>query len=310
MELIRTGAIWPYYYNRAGHSLFYLATCANKIDIAQELLSMMSPRQVLDPAYIVPGYFPETIFQLAAGNRELFNTCWAKIESNPWLSLSNTLDHCHIASISQFATDGLAGRMLDRGINLASTIKEHAVSTWNRIALYHPDPEPLFNWLWTHGCWPPSSQDGMDTPLVVTARYDRVKETKWLLYHSCEESDQWICAMEAAARQTDESISILGMVMKRISLSVPTQPESDWVFKIANKVVQGACNHVRETKLDGTDVIECCAIQKVGCINHFGDNSLLFSNSLISDARDAFLYNLADFLQVHNSQTRRMIALD
>jgi hypothetical protein len=300
----------PNYYNLAGQSLFYLAICANKIDIAQELLSMMSPGQILDPAYIVPGYCPEKIFQLAAGNKELFNTCWAKLESDLGLNLSHTLDHCHLTSISQFATDELAGRMLDRGINLASTVKEYALSAWNGIALHHPDPEPLFNWLSRHECRPPPSQDGLDTPLIITARHDRVKETNWLLYHSCDERERWICAMEAATRQTDKSVYVLEIVMKRICLSVPAHhSEMGWVLKIARNVVQGTCNHARECKLEGVDIVERRAIQKVGCINAFVEDSLLFPNSLLSDAREANLSNLADFLQIHNSETRRTMAL-
>lgn len=132
----------------------------------------MSPEQILGPAYIVPGYCQETIFQLAASHQDLFNTCWAKDESDPRLTLSDALDHCHRASICQFATAELASSMLGRGINLASAVKEYTLSTWNGIALHHPDPEPLFNWLSRHECRPPSSQDGLDTPLIITARHD------------------------------------------------------------------------------------------------------------------------------------------
>jgi hypothetical protein len=106
---------------------------------------MMSPEQILKPTDIVPGYCPETIFQLAASHQDLFDACWAKVESDPSLTLSNTLDHYRRASIYQFATDKLASSMLGRGISLASTVKEDALSTWNRIALHHPNPEPLFN---------------------------------------------------------------------------------------------------------------------------------------------------------------------
>ncbi|OKP06824.1 hypothetical protein PENSUB_6191 [Penicillium subrubescens] len=280
------------------------------MDIARELLHMMSPEQILKPADIVPGYCPETIFQLAASHKDLFNTCWGKVESDPRLTLSDTLDHCRRASICQFATAELAISMLGRGINLASTVKEYALTAWNGIALHHPDPEPLFNWLSRHECRPPPSQDGLDTPLIITARHDRVKETNWLLYHSCDERERWICAMEAATRQTDKSVYVLEIVMKRICLSVPAHhSEMGWVLKIAHNVVQGTCNHARECKLEGVDIVERRAIQKVGCINAFVEDSLLFPDSLLSDAREANLPNLADFLQIHNSETRRTMAL-
>jgi hypothetical protein len=90
---------------------------------------MMSPEQILDPASIMPGNFQETIFQLATSDQDLFNTCWAKVESEPGLTLSYTLDHRHHVSICQFATAELVSRMLRRGINLASTAKKYALST-------------------------------------------------------------------------------------------------------------------------------------------------------------------------------------
>jgi hypothetical protein len=99
MELIRTGAIHASYYNCERQSLFSLAFRANKLDIARELLHMMSLEQILKPTDIVPGYCSETIFQWAASHQYIFNTCWAKAESDPRLTLSDTLDHGHRASI-------------------------------------------------------------------------------------------------------------------------------------------------------------------------------------------------------------------
>jgi hypothetical protein len=84
------------------------------------------------------------------------------------------------------------------------------------------------------------------------------------LYHSYDKSEQWICAMEAVSRQTDESVSI-----------VPAHPETDWGLKIAHKVIQGACSHVRESKLERIGIVESRAIQKVKCTNRFGEDSLL-----------------------------------
>jgi hypothetical protein len=308
-KLLRQRLIYPSCFNSAGLSLVYLGVDDNQIDIVCELVSMMTPEQILTPASIISGNRQETIFELAVRNEQMFRACWTQLESRSDQMLWGTLDQRHLTHVCRFATFELVDRMLSRGLDLASVLKFDPLHVWIEIALYHPSPTGLFERFSHQGHYLPSMKNALDTPLLAAARHDRAEATSWLLFHSTDMNEQLGCAVDAARRQTAGSIQILQMTIKRISLRVPAPP-ANWVQNLAFEVIHGASNRSGESQLESVDIVEHRAIQKIGFAMHFAEDSLLFPKSMLLVAREANLSSLVEYLQTLNDEARSMLALE
>ncbi|OJJ42048.1 hypothetical protein ASPZODRAFT_170424 [Penicilliopsis zonata CBS 506.65] len=305
-KLLRHGLIYPSCFNSTGLSLVYVALNENQIDIVCELVSKLTPEQILEPASIVAAHRQETIFELAVTNERIFSICWTRLEELSDQMLWGKLHQHHFTYICRFATSNLVDRMLSRGLDLASVLQVDPLHAWTEIALYHSRPKALYEWFSCQGYCLPLTENALDTPLLAAARNDRVEATSWLLFHSTDMRELWRCAIDAARRQTAGSILILQMAMKRISFQVPV-PLSNWIESLAIEIVQGACNEAQEERVN---LVEWYAIRKVGCAVQFADDSLLFSQSMLSMAKDANLPILVEYQQTLNDQARKMLALD
>lgn len=304
-KLLRHGLIYPSCFNSTGLSLVYVALNENQIDIVCELVSKLTPEQILEPASIVAAYRQETIFELAVTNERIFSICWTRLEELSDQMLWGKLHQHHFTYICRFATSNLADRMLSRGLDLASVLQVDPLHAWTEIALYHSRPKALYEWFSCQGYCLPLTENALDTPLLAAARNDRVEATSWLLFHSTDMRELWRCAIDAARRQTAGSILILQMAMKRISFQVPV-PLSNWIESLAIEIVQGACNEAQEGRMN---LVEWYAIRKVGCAVQFAEDSLLFSKSMLTIARDANLLSLVEYQETLNHEAQKMLAL-
>ena len=301
LELLRNKAIPACGFNSAGQSFFRLAVCEGRVDIAGELLSEMSVEQILEPASIMADCRQQTILEMSVMNAELFNVCWAKIELNPDLDLSNVLALEYYAYMCRFSTEDLALRMLARGIDLAYTVNALPYVTWPAMAQYHTSPASFFSWLMQRGCWPYSTEAGHVTPLLVAAQHDRFEATSWLLLNNHDTWEQRSCAIDAAVRQTEGSAYILGLVMKRISLAVPLYPLK-WPQEIACKVIQAACNQNQMDDAENLKFTQDLAMQKLGSVKASAPDLLVYSKESLSIAKQAGLTDLVNFLRAENKE--------
>jgi hypothetical protein len=311
IQLVRNKAIPASGFNSAGQSYFRLAFCEDRVDIARELLLQMSVEHILEPACIVADGRQQTILQMSVMNAELFNACWTKIESNPDLDLSNVLEHEHCAYVCGFATKDLAMRMLARGIDLASTVRARPYVTWPWMAQYQPSPAPFFSWLTQCGCWPYSTEADHVTPLLVTpllvaAQHDRFEATSWLVWNNDNACEQRSCAVAAAVRQTKDSVSILDLVMTRMSLAVPPHPLS-WPQDIACEIIQAACDQKQMDGAESLEFIQDLAIQKLRCVKAVAPDPLIYSKENFSIVKKAGLTEFVKFLRAGNEEALRTL---
>lgn len=301
MELVRIKAITASGFNSAGQSFFHQAFHQGRVDIALGLLLQMRVEHILEPACIPADSQQQTIFQMSVMKAELFNACWTKIESNPGLDLSNVLEHEHCVYVCGFATKDLAMRMLARGIDLADTVRARPYVTWRWMAQYQPSPAPFFSWLTQRGCWPYSTEPGHVAPLLVAAQHDQFEATSWLLWNNFSACEQKSCAVAAVVRQTEDSASILHLVVMRMSLAVPLHPPS-WAQDIACEVIQAACNQDQMDGAESLKFIQDLAIKKLQWVTAVAPDSLVYSKENFSIAIEAGLTDLVNFLRAGNKK--------
>ncbi|KAJ5555906.1 hypothetical protein N7513_003548 [Penicillium frequentans] len=301
MELVRIKAITASGFNSAGQSFFHQAFHQGRVDIALGLLLQMRVEHILEPACIPADSQQQTIFQMSVMKAELFNACWTKIESNPGLDLSNVLEHEHCVYVCGFATKDLAMRMLARGIDLADTVRARPYVTWRWMAQYQPSPAPFFSWLTQRGCWPYSTEPDHVAPLLVAAQHDRFEATSWLLWNNFSACEQRSCAVAAVVRQTEDSASILHLVVMRMSLAVPLHPPS-WAQDIACEVIQAACNQDQMDGAESLKFIQDLAIKKLQWVTAVAPDSLVYSKENFSIAIEAGLTDLVNFLRAGNKK--------
>ncbi|CAG8908527.1 unnamed protein product [Penicillium egyptiacum] len=231
------GAILPPYYNNDGHSFFALAYSIEKNrEILYRLISLTEPKQLLKPLSIG---LTDTIFQQTVTCAKVFKICWDRLDSDPDLDLSFTLRVKHIYDVCKHVNVDLANRMLARRINISLGLatRNGNLTAWHAVAKFHPDPKPIFEWLSKHA-WLPTEEQ-RPAPLLLATQSDRVEAAIWLISHNSNTRNYRIAAMEAAKRQTDESLDILTAIAEQALIIQPK--DAALLQDILIEIVFGVC---------------------------------------------------------------------
>ena len=248
--LLDRGSVRASSFCKTGESLFGLAVQKLTHYSAEQIVSLMDPKNLLEPYSLREPR--KTILQFSTIDKTLFEACWKQVKLLPVIDPS-FFRWREIFQISRFASVGLAEDLLHRGVDLGKTCVDNATrGFWHREfpvwrgVLGHEDPLPMVEWLWRRGHRPPA---GFFEYVVKNNYYTAVS---WVIRQT-ESYQVWQEAACIAAENTDSrSVGMLEFLLEFLQpWRLERIPDNSFTQSLVIKIVDKVCDEVQSQRSSG-----------------------------------------------------------
>ena len=251
--LLGHGSVQAYSFCKTGESFFCLAMGGGKTKSIEHLVSLMDPKQLLQPCSInrLNGG-KVTILQASTQKKAWFEACWKRA------TLLSDINPCffgpvEVSNISQFATVELAEDLLNRGVDLGRRFPDNPSHPWWAFefpgwwgASAQENPAPILAWLWSRGHGPPEGY------LEFVAKNNLISTASWILPNTKSYYDWKEAAYSAAANTDPWSVRMFELILQH--WQPKWQEDNTFAQNIVIKIVDEIClGTSRQPQTDAED---------------------------------------------------------